>query len=231
LLNIKVITIDLDDTLWDIDPVIHEAEAKLWDWLSQNYPRITQIYNQQKILDLRLNVANKYPEKAFDYRFMRKLILREIFKRAGYLEEYAEEAFKVFDIARNNVKLYDGAQETLELLGKHFKLIAITNGNADLNKIGLRHLFYDVVTAVDVGFAKPDKRIFQEAIKKSKVNTEEIIHVGDNPEADILGAANVGLGTVWMNSQQLEWPKKYQKPDMTIVNISELCNLLIPKIN
>ena len=150
MLSIKVITIDLDDTLWDIDPVIHEAEAKLWDWLSQNYPRITQIYNQQKILDLRLNVANKYPEKAFDYRFMRKLILREIFKRAGYLEEYAEEAFKVFDIARNNVKLYDGAQETLELLGKHFKLIAITNGNADLNKIGLRHLFYDVVTAVDV---------------------------------------------------------------------------------
>ena len=63
------------------------------------------------------------------------------------------------------------------------------------------------------------------------IDIENSLMIGDNLEADILGAANVGLGTVWMNSQQLEWPKKYQKPDMTIVNISELCNLLIPKIN
>ena len=137
----------------------------------------------------------------------------------------------MFDIARNNVKLYDGAQETLELLSADYKLIAITNGNADLNKIGLRHLFDDVVTAVDVGFAKPDKRIFQEAIKRSKVDVHEIVHVGDNPEADIVGAASAGLVTVWMNSQQIEWPEKYQKPDKTIMSISELCGLLIPRIN
>ena len=231
MLNIKAITIDLDDTLWDIEPVIQAAEAELWDWLSLNYPRIAKIYNQQEIVNLRADVANKHPEKAFDYRFMRRLILREIFKRADYPEEYAEDAFTVFDIARNTVKLYDGAQETLELLSADYKLIAITNGNADLNKIGLRHLFDDVVTAVDVGFAKPDKRIFQEAIKRSKVDVHEIVHVGDNPEADIVGAASAGLVTVWMNSQQIKWPEKYQKPDKTIMSISELCGLLIPRIN
>ncbi len=231
MLNIKAITIDLDDTLWDIEPVIQAAEAELWDWLSLNYPRIAKIYNQQEIVNLRADVANKYPEKAFDYRFMRRLILREIFIRADYPEEHAEDAFTVFDIARNNVKLYDGAQEALEILSADYKLIAITNGNADLNKIGLRHLFDDVVTAVDVGFAKPDKRIFQEAIKRSKVDVHEIVHVGDNPEADIVGAASAGLVTVWMNSQQIEWPEKYQKPDKTIMSISELCGLLIPRIN
>jgi putative hydrolase of the HAD superfamily len=57
------------------------------------------------------------------------------------------------------------------------------------------------------------------------------VHVGDNPEADIVGAASAGLVTVWMNSQQIEWPEKYQKPDKTIMSISELCGLLIPRIN
>ena len=80
--NIEAITIDLDDTLWDIDPVIERAERILWRWLASNYPRISSIYDQNKILNLRLEIVKDHPDKEFDYRFMRKLILRKIFRDA-----------------------------------------------------------------------------------------------------------------------------------------------------
>ena len=229
--NIQAITIDLDDTLWDIDPVIHRAETILWRWLASNYPRISSIYDPEKILNLRSEIAQEYPDKAFDYRFMRKLILRKIFRDADYEENLAEDAFAVFDKERNNVELYDGVLYTLKSLTKKYTLIAITNGNADLERIGLRHLFDDVVTAVEVGYAKPDERIFNEAIRKSGAEAQRILHVGDNPEADIVGAANVGLTTVWMNSKSLVWPDQFIKPDITINKITELCDLLLPEIN
>ena len=229
--NIEAITIDLDDTLWDIDPVIERAERILWRWLASNYPRISSIYDQNKILNLRLEIVKDHPDKEFDYRFMRKLILRKIFRDADYEEDLAEGAFAIFDSERNNVTLYDGAIYTLQSLSKKYTLIAVTNGNANLEKIGLRHLFDDVVTAVDVGYAKPDARIFNEAIRKAGTQADKIIHVGDNPEADIIGAANVGLKTVWMNSKSVSWPNNDIQPDLTINRITELCDLLLPEIN
>lgn len=229
--NIEAITIDLDDTLWDIDPVIERAERILWRWLASNYPRISSIYDQNKILNLRLEIVKDHPDKEFDYRFMRKLILRKIFRDADYEEDLAEGAFAIFDSERNNVTLYEGALYTLQSLSKKYTLIAVTNGNANLEKIGLRHLFDDVVTAVDVGYAKPDARIFNEAIRKAGTQADKIIHVGDNPEADIIGAANVGLKTVWMNSKSVSWPNDDIQPDLTINRITELCNLLLPEIN
>jgi putative hydrolase of the HAD superfamily len=231
LQNIEAITIDLDDTLWDIDPVIERAERILWRWLASNYPRISSIYDQNKILNLRLEIVKDHPDKEFDYRFMRKLILRKIFRDADYEEDLAEGAFAIFDSERNNVTLYDGALYTLQSLSKKYTLIAVTNGNANLEKIGLRHLFDDVVTAVDVGYAKPDARIFNEAIRKAGTQADKIIHVGDNPEADIIGAANVGLKTVWMNSKSVSWPNDDIQPDLTINRITELCDLLLPEIN
>jgi HAD superfamily hydrolase (TIGR01509 family) len=231
LQNIEALTIDLDDTLWDIDPVIERAERILWRWLASNYPRISSIYDQEKILNLRLEIVKDYPDKEFDYRFMRKLILRKIFRAADYEEDLSEDAFAVFDTERNNVKLYDGAPNTLQSLSDKYTLIAVTNGNADLEKIGLRHLFDGVVTAVEVGYAKPNIRIFNEAIRKSGTEADKIIHIGDNPEADIVGAANAGLTTVWMNSKSLLWPDEYIQPDITINKITELCDLLLPEIN
>ena len=155
---------------------------------------------------------------------MRKLILRKIFRDADYEEDLAEGAFAIFDSERNNVTLYDGAIYTLQSLSKKYTLIAVTNGNANLEKIGLRHLFDDVVTAVDVGYAKPDARIFNEAIRKAGTQADKIIHVGDNPEADIIGAANVGLKTVWMNSKSVSWPHDDIQPDLTIHRSTELCD-------
>jgi len=229
LQEIQAITLDLDDTLWDIHPVIDDAERKLWDWLGAHYPNILDCFDREMVINLRKDVNQRYPNKSHDYRFIRRLVLKKLFSSSGYEEKFAEDAFHFFDMHRNKVKLYDGVLRTLDTLAERVKVIAVTNGNANLEMIGIDHLFHDVVYAADTGYPKPDIRIFDEAIRRSGVGTESILHVGDHPENDIVGAANAGLKTVWMNPKLQEWPDYLNKPDITISRISELCDLLLPR--
>ncbi|HJL92318.1 MAG TPA: HAD family hydrolase [Woeseiaceae bacterium] len=227
--EIQAITLDLDDTLWDIHPVIDDAERKLWDWLGAHYPNILDCFDREMVINLRKDVNQRYPNKSHDYRFIRRLVLKKLFSSSGYEEKFAEDAFHFFDMHRNKVKLYDGVLRTLDTLAERVKVIAVTNGNANLEMIGIDHLFHDAVYAADAGYPKPDIRIFDEAIRRSGVGTESILHVGDHPENDIVGAANAGLKTVWMNPKLQEWPDYLNKPDITISRISELCDLLLPR--
>jgi len=229
LQEIQAITLDLDDTLWDIHPVIDDAERKLWDWLGAHYPNILDCFDREMVINLRKDVNQRYPNKSHDYRFIRRLVLKKLFSSSGYEEKFAEDAFHFFDTHRNKVKLYDGVLRTLDTLAERVKVIAVTNGNANLEMIGIDHLFHDAVYAADAGYPKPDIRIFDEAIRRSGVGTESILHVGDHPENDIVGAANAGLKTVWMNPKLQEWPDYLNKPDITISRISELCDLLLPR--
>lgn len=223
----QAITIDLDDTLWDCHPVILEAESKLWEWLETNYPKILDNYTQKMVSDLRKKVVKDYPKKSHDYKFLRKYVLRTIFLNSGYDQKFSEDAFDFFDMHRNNVILFDGAIETLELLSTKFRLIALTNGNADLVKIGISHLFFDVIHAADFGYAKPDIKIFNEAIRRSGVNKKDIFHVGDHPVNDIVGAQKAGLQTIWMNPAGISWPGNSDEPDYTIQKITSLKDILM----
>ena len=128
---------------------------------------------------------------------------------------------------RNNVILFEGVIETLELLTTKFRLIALTNGNADLVKIGINHLFFDVIHAADFGYAKPDIKIFNEAIRRSGVNKRDIYHVGDHPVNDIVGAQKAGLRTIWMNPAGISWPGNSEEPDYTIQKITSLKDILM----
>ncbi|MFL2481016.1 MAG: HAD family hydrolase [Gammaproteobacteria bacterium] len=223
--NIEAITMDLDDTLWDCHPVITKAEEKLWDWLNTNYPEIIECFDSDSVLKLRKKITSEYPNKTHDYRFIRRSVLKIMFSVSGYDSKYAEDAFDFFDKHRNKVTPYEGAIETLEILSKKYRLIALTNGNANLETIGIKHFFYDSVYAADFGYPKPDIRIFNEAIRRSGKDKEKIFHVGDNPETDIVGASNAGIRTVWMNSTKKEWPSDLKNPDIIISKIDELCKI------
>lgn len=225
--RIRAITLDLDNTLWEIDPVIHRAEAALWSWLSENYPRIPESFSEGDVAVLREVTIEKYwKHKCHDYRFLRKKVIELLAREAGYGAEVVEPAFKVFDDARNNVELYPDVLPDLEVLFSRFTVVAVTNGNANLQTIGIRHLFHDVVSAADVGAAKPARRIFEVAIRKAGVSPEEILHVGDHPETDVDGGRQAGLRTAWVNRVNAEWPDQLPPPDLTVSTISELREIL-----
>ena len=224
--RIRALSLDLDNTLWAIEPVIHNAEAALWRWLSENYPRIPETYGANDLLEIREAVVEEYWEQNHDFRFLRKKVLARVAVGAGYGEDLVEPAFSVFDRARNDVELYPDVLPELESLVERFTIVALTNGNANLEMIGIRHLFHDVITAVDAGAPKPARVIFDVAVEKTGVGRDEVLHVGDHPETDIDGARQAGLQTAWINRTGEQWPDHLDEPDATIATITELREML-----
>jgi 2-haloalkanoic acid dehalogenase type II len=224
--RIRAITLDLDDTLWEIGPVIRRAEAELWQWLTQNYPRIPQRVTPLELAEIRTRVVDEHPGKGHDFRFLRKQALTHVALMSGYSADLVEPAFEVFDAARNQVEFFPDVLPVLEALTSRYMLIAVTNGNASLQRIGVRHLFHDVVTAVEAGAAKPARPIFEEAIRRAGVNREQILHVGDHPENDVEGARSAGLRSAWMNRNGDDWPEQLSQPDVIVTSMSELHDLL-----
>lgn len=224
--NIRTITIDLDDTLWEIHPVIRRAELRLYEWLGENYPRITALYAPQDLSEVRSQVMVEYLDRAHDLTFLRHTVLGRIGVAAGYGSDFIEEAFSVFDEVRNDVELFPEVIPTLEALGERFQIIAVTNGNANLETIGIRHLFDGVITAAMAGAAKPASQVFEMAVRAGGASKAETLHIGDQPLHDVEGARAAGLRTAWINRNGAEWPDEYARPDMEVVHVGEILALL-----
>jgi HAD superfamily hydrolase (TIGR01509 family) len=228
--RIRTITLDLDDTLWEIGPVIQRAESLLWQWLSDHYPRIGERWSARKLVELRESIVEDYPDRAHDFRFLRMRVLAEVAVDSGYTEDLVEPAFDIFDAARNSVELYPDVVPELTRLSQHFTLIAITNGNANLDTIGIASLFDGIVTAVDVGVPKPARPMFDEAMRMADSSPEETLHVGDHPESDIDGARQIGMRTAWMNRFNDDWPEHFESPDAVVRTVRDVRSLLEPAL-
>lgn len=229
--RIRAITLDLDDTLWAIGPVIERAERRLWSWLREHYPRVTEHWDEASLALLKDRVVLAHRDQAHDLRLLRRAMLSEVAIGAGYGTELVDPAFDVFDEARNTVDLFPDVVPALKRLRDDYVLVAVTNGNACLETIGIRHLFDDVVTAVDAGVAKPEQAIFDAACQRAGVPPEEVLHVGDHPEIDVAGAKQAGLRAAWVNRNDEPWPERLSRPDAVIAALTELPRLLSPNGN
>ena len=224
--GIRTITIDLDDTLWPIAPVIARAEKRMRTWLAEHYPRVTELFTPEAMMELRNEVVVEYADQIHDLAFLRRTVLGRVSKAAGYGTEMVDDAFAIFNEERNSVDVFPDVRPTLTRLGGSYTLIALTNGNADLAKIGLRDLFDDVISAAKTGAAKPARKIFDEAVRAGGAGHAETLHVGDHPEHDVHGARQAGLRAVWVNRNGHDWPEDLPAPDGVIEEIAALAALL-----
>ena len=224
--GIRTITLDLDDTLWDIHPVIHRAERRLYEWLDDHYPAITAMYSVEDLRILRKQVLEKHADKVHDLTFLRRTVLTEAATAAGCTNFIVEEAFAVFDEVRNDVEMFPEARPALLALRERYTVIAVTNGNANLEKIGIDDLFHGHVNAAMAGAAKPARPIFDKAVEVGGASAAETLHVGDHPLYDVHGAREAGLRTVWVNRNGDSWPDEYAAPDIEVRHVGELHELL-----
>lgn len=203
---IRAITFDLDDTLWAIDPVIVRAEQRMHDWLAEHYPRLGERYSPDALRALREQVTRQHPELAHDLAALRVESLALAARACGYGREVAEQAFEVMWQARNEVELFADALPVLTALAARLPLGGLTNGNADIVRIGLDHVLGFCVSARDVGHAKPHPAIFAAACQTAGVPAAQVLHVGDDPERDVHGARAAGMRSVWLNRDGRDWP-------------------------
>jgi putative hydrolase of the HAD superfamily len=220
--DIQAICFDLDDTLWDLAPIILRAENALYEWYRSHCPRVTEAYTARDIARLRITVATDNPELEHDLTALRMLTLQAIARETGYPEFTANEAFRVFQAVRNSVSLFDDVLPGLTKLKAHFRLFALSNGNADLESIGIAKLFEQSFSARELGVAKPDVAVFHAVCERAGLAPEHIVHVGDHPENDIAAARRAGLFTIWINRNDSDWPLHDCRPDHQVRCLEEL---------
>jgi putative hydrolase of the HAD superfamily len=137
LSSVRAIAFDLDNTLWDVEPVLARAEARLLAWLAQHCPRIPQRISPADMRAAREELARREPHHAHDVSYLRQTALAAHAREHGYGAHLAAEAFEVFLSARNEVQLFADVAPGLARLARRYALASLSNGNADLKRIGL----------------------------------------------------------------------------------------------
>jgi putative hydrolase of the HAD superfamily len=223
---IKCLTFDLDDTLWDIRPVINNMDLKLYQWLGINAPRFTDKYTPDYFSILKQQVVDSFPEIAHSVTDIRLKGLEISLLQVGYTQQeafdIAQRGFQIALAARQEVTFFEHVHNSLQTLKSQGYLMgAITNGNADIHRVGLSQYFDFQFNAHDAGVEKPDPIIYQMMLEHTKLNAEQIIHIGDNPIADVQGAQELGMSTIWVNVIPQDWSHQFQA-DAQVGCISEL---------
>lgn len=202
----RLICFDLDDTLWPCAPVIHAAEAALYDWLSGAAPRLTAAEDLVSLRAHRLAFMRREPSIAHDLGEVRRRSLAELLVAHDYDVSVSDDALALFMQHRNRIEPFAEVAAVLARLRPDHCLISLTNGNSDPEQTPLAGLFHHSLTAASVGSSKPDPAMFRRALELSGVTPERAIHVGDEPRLDVVAAAELGMITVWMDRVGREWP-------------------------
>jgi len=224
-MRIRAITIDLDDTLWPIGPVMLRAEQRLDAWLRTHCPTVAAAYPIAAMRALRDRVADENPDLAHDFTSQRLLCLRAAMQPHGYGEQHVDAAFAEFYAARNEVECYGDALPALESMAARYPLVSLSNGNADLERIGLARFFHFSISSRSFGKAKPAAEIFHAACAGLDLPPEEVLHIGDDPALDVLGAHAAGLRSAWLNRSGAAWDHAV-RPDMVARDLRELAAML-----
>lgn len=227
-MSIKLITFDLDDTLWDTAPVIVSAEAILRDWLAANAPDLGAV-PVEHLYAIRERLVQAEPGLKHRISALRRRVLFRALEDVGYSEnkarELANEGFEVFLHARHQIDIFPEVQPVLEILRHSYTLGVVTNGNADVRRLGLADYFKFALCAEDLGIGKPDPQPFLEALRQGEVDAHAAVHIGDHPGDDIAGAQRAGLRAIWFNPQGKTWEPD-NRPDAEIQRLSQLPELL-----
>ncbi|MGB5854055.1 MAG: HAD-IA family hydrolase [Oceanisphaera sp.] len=204
LTQVKVISFDLDDTLYDNVPVIAAAEAWLLQALKQHHPEST-LLGPDNLAAIKRQVLLAEPELSHDVSACRLRVLTEGLRQQGMDDRaaaaMAEEFYQGFLTERGKIQVPETSHQVLTELGQHYQLAVITNGNLPLEHTALAPYFDVVLRAGIDGRMKPAPDMFDTLAKKTGATLAEILHIGDHIKTDVAGAVHAGCQTIWLNDQ------------------------------
>lgn len=232
LSNIKHVFFDLDRTLWDFE----KNTLTILYHLFEKTPELNKNGNKFQFVK-RYKSNNSLCWSAYYRGKITKEQLR-VKRFQLTLENYFINNINLA-IDLNNQYIEQGpkqkgllpnANEILEFLHqKNYSLHIITNGFTESQLIKLKsnkiyHYFNVIICSDEVGFHKPDKRIFELAVKKAKASNENSVYIGDNFHADIIGAKNANITPIYFNPKEKKSISK-NRDYFTINNLIELKQL------
>ncbi|NIF24535.1 MULTISPECIES: 5-amino-6-(5-phospho-D-ribitylamino)uracil phosphatase YigB [Pantoea] len=225
---IKAMTFDFDDTLYDNLPVIRKTTIESHAALQAAHPALRD-FTQQQYQQLRDTLLISEPEIYHDVTEWRRraveLAMRNVGMSAAEATAGAAEVMRVFAHWRSQVDMPQETHDTLTLLAQHIPLVAITNGNAQADKLGIDHHFEFVLRAGPDGRSKPWNDMFHLAASRLNIAPENILHVGDDLTTDVAGAVRCGLQACWINLCEGNLMKIKDARLLPHVEISQLSSL------
>ena len=224
--TIKVLSFDLDDTLWPCFPTIKRAEKLLYQWLSDQVPVITQHYDIYQLREKRRLLLDKHADLAHDLTQLRIKSFEMLADEFELDRDWINPAFKIFYDARQQVTLFDDVKPVLDELNEEFKLVSLTNGNASTVETGVDHWFDFALNSASVGKLKSEPDIYRQVQKLANIEARQMVHIGDHPLQDISGAKSAGVFAVWLNRENRSWTLEGCQPDAVISGLHELPPLL-----
>lgn len=223
---VHAITLDLDDTLWPFAPIGARIEQVLHAWMLEHSPATAARFPVEAMRALRERVFAEHPHLIHDLSELRRITLRRALQESGADAALLEPAYEIFYAARNQVECYADSLAALERIAARVPVAAVTNGNADLERIGLSRHFAFQLGAREHGAAKPEASIFHAACQRLGVPHFEVLHVGDHIEMDVIGAAHAGLRSCWINREAQAWTHPTLRPDLEFTDLTALADWL-----
>lgn len=229
---IRAMTFDLDDTLYDNRPVIAHLEQQMLEWMAVHHP-LSSSRPLSWWVELKQIIVADDPALKHDVTHWRYQQIKQGLELLGYDETKAtlaaQQAMDEVLRLRNLIDVPDVTHQVLAELARHIPLIAITNGNADPDKIGLGLYFQAVLKAGPDGYAKPHPDLFSKAQQQLALPPESILHVGDHLVTDVFGAWRNQFSSCWFNDQQLNLigaSRARILPDIEVSHLAELVALV-----
>lgn len=223
---VLAITLDLDDTLWPFAPIGARIDQVLYEWMLQHSPATVAMYPVAAMRELRERSFRDNPHLHYDLSALRRLTLREALENSGADLALLEPAYEAFYAARNQVEFYPDAVDALARIAARVPVAALSNGNADLARIGLDHHFAFQLGSREHGAAKPAASIFHAACERLGVAPAQVLHVGDHIEMDVVGAMQAGLRGCWINRVEHTWHHPSLQPDLQFDTLTGLADWL-----
>lgn len=223
---IRAITLDLDDTLWPFAPIGARIDQVLHEWMLQHSPATAAMFPQAAMRELRERAYVDNPHLHHDLSALRRLTLQHALQESGADPALLEPAYEAFYAARNQVEYYPDALDALQRIAARVPVAALSNGNADLERIGVAHLFAFQLGAREHGAAKPVASIFHAACERLGVAPAHVLHVGDHVEMDVAGAMSAGLRGCWINREAARWNHPSLQPDLQFDTLTGLADWL-----
>lgn len=209
-MTLRVLTFDLDDTLWDNAGVMERTEHGHFDWLVATLAEWqrsrgetpTPAIQLDEYRQRRIALGLQQWARRGDFSWLRERTLIALLKESGVnhaaAQLWAALAMAHFHTLRIQLTPFEGVDAMLERLGQRYRLGTITNGNVAFHQLPLSRLFEHSIAAGEIFAPKPDPRAFLAMLARFGASPSEALHIGDSWQEDVLPALRLGMRAVWI---------------------------------